>query len=200
MNCSLSILNRCIKANFPAERIGDGPELTDLRKTGRMKMEYAVPADFCQLFHHHLDRLYALSLLLTADQRKAEQCFVSGLEDCLQGNPVFREWAQSWARRTVIKNAIRLISPLRNETESASGVPKPPGANITVAAIMTLLPFDRFVYVLSVLEKYPDRECAILLDCTVKSVADARIRAFRQLVNASGHNGSAETAFTQGAA
>ena len=91
-------------------------------------MEYAVPADFCQLFHHHLDRLYALSLLLTADQRKAEQCFVSGLEDCLQGNPVFREWAQSWARRTVIKNAIRLIAPLRNETESASGVPKPPGS------------------------------------------------------------------------
>src|SRR5260370_11679704 len=55
--------------------------------------------------------LYWLSFILTADPGKAEQCFVSGLDDCSAGNQVFTEWARSWARRTVIKNAIRLISP-----------------------------------------------------------------------------------------
>jgi HlyD family secretion protein len=112
----------------------------------------------------------------------------------LRGNPVFREWAQSWARRTVIKNAIRMISPLRNETETAAGVLQPLSEAGTPAAAMTSLPaFDRFVYVLSVLEKYSDRECSILLDCPVERVVAARIRALEQFVTA-GCQGAAETA------
>jgi DNA-directed RNA polymerase specialized sigma24 family protein len=161
------------------------------------RMDYAMPADFCQVFDDHLDDLYTLSLLLTADPQKADQCFVSGLEDCLQGAPVFREWAQSWARRTVIKNAIRMISPLRHQADTATGThvsPEPlSGTDTPVAAIASLRPLDRFLYVLSVLERYSDRECAILLDCTVEKVADARMRAFQRLVNVDGRNGPAET-------
>jgi hypothetical protein len=79
--------------------------------------DYTMATDFCTVFNDDLDHLYTLSPLLTADHHKAEQCFVAGLEDCQQGNPVFREWAQSRATRTVIKNAIRIISPSRNETK-----------------------------------------------------------------------------------
>jgi DNA-directed RNA polymerase specialized sigma24 family protein len=158
------------------------------------KMDYAMPADFCRMFEDRLDRLYTLSLLLTADRHQAEQCLVAGLDDCLQGSPVFREWAHSWARRTVVKNAIRMISPLRNEAEPAAGISEP----LTLAAAITSLkPFDRFVYVLSVLEKYSDRECSMLLDCTVEKIVNARIRALQRIAGLAGRNGVAEMAPTQ---
>jgi DNA-directed RNA polymerase specialized sigma24 family protein len=153
-----------------AERVGD----------------YTMPTDFCTVFNDQLDHLYTLSLLLTADHHEAEQCFVASLEDCLQGNPVFREWAQSWATRTVIRNAIRIISPLRNETKTTTenyDLAEPSSkAGTPAAAITKLPPLDRFVYVMSVLEKYSDRECSILLDCTVEEIARARTRALQRLV------------------
>jgi DNA-directed RNA polymerase specialized sigma24 family protein len=157
------------------------------------RTDYAMPADFCRMFEDRLGHLYTLSLLLTADRPKAEQCVVAGLEDCLQGNPVFQEWAHSWARRTVVKNAIRMISPtpLRNETETAAGIT---GVNLLAAAITSLKAFDRFVYVLSVLEGYSDRECSMLLDCTVEKVVHARIQALQRLAGAGSRNGPPETA------
>jgi DNA-directed RNA polymerase specialized sigma24 family protein len=155
-----------------------------------------MPADFCRMFADNVDHLYTLAWLLTADRHKAEQCLVAGLEDCLQGNAVFREWAQSWAKRMVVKNAIRIISPspLRNEAKTAAGIPEP----ATLAdAITSLKPFDRFVYVLSVLEKYSDRECSMLLECTVQKVVHARTRALQLLVDAGSRNGPPETALTR---
>ncbi len=148
----------------------DGPytggELFSMRLSqdaAKRARDYAMPTDFCTVFNDHLDHLYTLSLLLTADHHKAEQCFVASLEDCLQGNPVFREWAQSWATRTVIKNAIRIISPSRNETKRTTENydPAEPAseAGTPAAAITRLQPFDRFVWVMSVFEKYSDREC-----------------------------------------
>jgi DNA-directed RNA polymerase specialized sigma24 family protein len=157
-------------------------------------LDYALPADFCGVFETHVDSLYTLSLLLTADHDKADECVIAGLEDCLQGNPVFREWVQSWARRMVIKNAIRMISPARLQPETATGnLGQFSDADTAVAAITSLQPFERFVYVLSVLEKYPDRECATLLDCTPGQVIEARTQALRQVVSV-GDRRAAETA------
>jgi DNA-directed RNA polymerase specialized sigma24 family protein len=157
-------------------------------------MDYAMPADFCRMFEDRLDHLYTLALLLTADHHKAEQCLVAGLDDCLQGNPVFREWAHSWAKRTVVKNAIRIISPLKNKAEPAAGISEP---DTLAAAITSLKPLDRFVYVLSVLEKYSDRECAMLLDSTVEKIVNARIRALQRIASVAGRNAPAELAGTR---
>jgi len=72
---------------------------------------YAVPQDFCRIFTEDQTALYLLSLLLTADSEKAERCFVAGLESSIQGNAVFKEWARSWSKRTIITNAVRMILP-----------------------------------------------------------------------------------------
>src|SRR5882724_89709 len=72
---------------------------------------YATSDDFRRVFDEDMNSLYLLSYLLTADRDKAEQCFVSGLEDAVEGNPVFKEWARSWARRVIIINAVRTINP-----------------------------------------------------------------------------------------
>ena len=149
--------------------------------------DYTMPTDFCKVFNDHLDHSYTLSLLLTTDHHKAAPCFMAALDDCLHGNAVVREWAQSWATRTVIKNAIRIISPSRNGTKRTAencDLTEPASeADTPQAAITKLQPFDRFVYAMSVLEKYSDRECSILLDCTVEDIARARTQSLQRLLS-----------------
>ena len=44
---------------------------------------YASSDDFRRVFDEDMNSLYVLSFLLTADHEKAEQCFVSGVEDAV---------------------------------------------------------------------------------------------------------------------
>jgi hypothetical protein len=81
---------------------------------------YASSGDFRRIFDEETGSLYRLSFLLTADREKAEQCFVSGFEDSVKGCPVFKEWARSWARRTIIQNAVRVINPSPMEEHTPS--------------------------------------------------------------------------------
>jgi len=131
-----------------------------------------------------MDVLYWLALTLTSDETKAEQCFVAGLEECMGGNSVFQEWARYWAKRVVIKNAIRLLSP-RPEMAFPPPIrqqekPRTP-AVVARAALARLGLFERFVYVMCVLEGYSDRDCASLLRCSSTDVAEARLRALQQV-------------------
>ena len=151
-------------------------------------MQYASSDDFRQVFEEDMDSLYVLSFLLTADREKAEQCFVSGLEDAVEGNPIFREWARSWARRVIILNAVRAINPRpieengRSSSATVSNNGKtPPVEQVEIAAVLALEPFERFVYVMTVLERYSDQDCSLLLGCTRRDVVAARARAFEQI-------------------
>src|SRR5262249_47380397 len=153
----------------------------------RRSQEYASAKDFCSVFRQDTDVLYWLALVLTADAGRAEQCFVAGLEECMEGNAVFKEWARSWSRRVVIKNAIRLISPQPGKTNSPAEIRAPGQVGPQTAALAVLAnlqPFERFVFVMSVLEGYADRDCATLLGCSVTEVAAARLRAFQQIPRA----------------
>jgi DNA-directed RNA polymerase specialized sigma24 family protein len=158
---------------------------------------YASKADFGQIFHEDMKELYLLSFLLTADREKAEQCFVSGLEDAVEGNPVFKEWARSWARRAIIQNAVRVINPWPVEGNGHSRSPSINSASINgdskappselpaeIAAVLRLEPFERFVYVMTVFEQYSDQECSVLLGCARRDVLAARTRALPQLGSA----------------
>jgi DNA-directed RNA polymerase specialized sigma24 family protein len=152
---------------------------------------YASRADFGRVFDEDMNSLYLLGFLLTADREKAEHCFVSGLEDAVEGNPVFKEWARSWARRTIIQKAVRVIKPWPVDG-SASSLAAGNGHHTTLgeerhvemAAILGLEPFERFVYVMTVLERYSDQDCALLLNCTRRDVREARTRAFEQIGSA----------------
>src|SRR5215472_17791932 len=136
------------------------------RSSGRAT-QHASAEDFCSVFHQDMDVLYWLALTLTSDESKAEQCFVAGLDECIEGNSVFREWVRSWSRRVVIKNAIRVMSPRPDMTSPPPMIrqqEKPRTHAATALAGLALVsPFDRFVYVMSVLEGYSDRDCATLL-------------------------------------
>ena len=146
----------------------------------------AVGEDFCGIFEKNMTHFYLLSFLLTADRRMAEECFVRGLEDSARSNRVFKEWADSWARRTIIHNAIQMIRPAPTDSSTSSSGPDGIAwhagtAPAEMSAVVALAAFDRFAFVMSVLEHYSDQECALLLGCTRDEVMAARGRALQQI-------------------
>jgi DNA-directed RNA polymerase specialized sigma24 family protein len=149
---------------------------------------YATAADFKQIFTEDINSLYLLSLLLTGNPEKAEECFVGGIGESTKGNHVFKEWAHSWARRTIIQSAIRLINPReRSVTTRSSDVAYvmdriPMVLRAEVCAILELAPVERFVFVMSVLEHYSDHDCSILLGCARRDIITMRARATQRLV------------------
>jgi hypothetical protein len=162
--------------------------------------QFATCTDFSRIFAEDMKNLYLLALVLTADSEKAERCFVSGLDDCISGNQVFREWGRSWARRVVIKNAIRMIAPGRERasqvlypaTLKAAQVSNASHAQrvaVEISAILELPALERFAFVMSVLEGYSDLDSALLLGCTRESLNRARLRALERISDLEIHKG-----------
>ena len=131
-----------------------------------------------------MDRLYRLSFLLTGDEAIAEQCFVDSLDLAQDATPVFKEWAAGWARRTIILNAIRIIRPrLTADAEESWGRVARDRAmgRVEIAEIAKLPVFERFTFVMTVLEGYPDHECALHLRSTRADVTAARTRTLARI-------------------
>lgn len=148
---------------------------------------YATHSDFCRIFKEDMSGLHLLALLLTADSAAAEQCFVGGFEDSVISNRVFKQWAHSWSKRAIIKNAIRLVRPLPSAAKDSTNprhVEAGPIISTSLAAVFQLQPFERFVLVMSVLEGYSSQDCASLLNCTRQEVIASRNLALQQLAKA----------------
>ena len=118
----------------------------------------------------------------------AERCFVTGFNECVEGNAVSRDWARPWARRIIIQNAIQMMMPRPDPSRSAPSAMNLKG-NLTgmrlqdapFASIIALEDFERLVYVLSVLEGYVDQNCALLLSASAQAVRNARERALKHI-------------------
>jgi DNA-directed RNA polymerase specialized sigma24 family protein len=149
------------------------------------RADWASPTDFCKIFENDMDHLYLLAFLMTANHQNAEQCFTATVHGAFSEQSVFKAWAASWVKRTLIKNAIEIASPT-----PARGIEKrdtwsvdrngAPGDN-EIDAVTRLAPVERFVFVMSILERYSDRECSLLLGCSIERVAQIRLRALRGL-------------------
>ena len=155
------------------------------RSDGKGGSDYATHSDFCAIFLQQLDRLYSLALILTGDEFRAEECLLVALDSCAEGSPVFKESAVAWSRRMVIKRAIRFMAPLPTSPSRSNLVvnrcDSSSEQDASLKSVQELRPFNRFVFVMTVLESYSDRDCALLLDCSCADVVAARIRAFQQI-------------------
>jgi DNA-directed RNA polymerase specialized sigma24 family protein len=152
---------------------------------------FATREDFIKVFHEDMNGLYQLSFLLTGDHEKAEKCLVAGIEDCAKENRVFREWARSWAKRVIVENAIRELKPrpsvpstsptasFFSHSEQSSGSE----GHFDLETVLKLGDFERFVFVMSMLENYSQHECALLLGCSVLEIRQARLRALEELAS-----------------
>jgi hypothetical protein len=149
---------------------------------GKTVTRYASATDYYRIFVEEMESLYFLAYLLTADSDMAEQCFVGGLRECTNRTGVSMERARNWARRAIVKHAIQMIGPAPEEGANgpiAASKSASPGANNPFAFIISLCAFERFVFVMSVLEGQPDEDCQSLLRCSRQEVMTARKDALR---------------------
>ncbi len=90
------------------------------------------------------------------------------------------------ARRMIIQNAVRLIKPrpadrsgrLKSASLDSDYQTLPAERPVEISAVLGLEPFERIVYVMTVLEHYSDHECSLLLGWPRREVLPARTRAF----------------------
>jgi hypothetical protein len=147
---------------------------------------YATRSDFCESLVHDSQPLYLLAFLLTGSHPEAEQCFIATVEDAAMANDVFKGWESSWSKRCLIMNAVRCVFPKPTESmrqpRGGGGVEVESAACSTINSVAGLAPpVQRFVFVISVLEKYSEHECALLLGLSPRDVVEARIHALWQL-------------------
>jgi hypothetical protein len=139
---------------------------------------FATRPDICRIFQEDMHPLYLLAFLLTANHARAEQCYVESMENVINGNPVFKEWARSWIKRNVIQSAIRMVFCESTQLQDRDTWHESP-LRCVIDTVTQLAPLMRFAFVMSVLERYSDCECSRLLNCTVPDVIDARSQALR---------------------
>jgi DNA-directed RNA polymerase specialized sigma24 family protein len=153
------------------------------------RCEYAHKEDFVSVFDRERVGLHRLAHLLTGSSEIARRCLGLAFRECMVSGSVSKGWVLSWARRTVIRNAIRLVK--RGQSipgtcaESDNG---PPAFTLEVPCvldgsewILDLPECDRLAYVICVLERYATQDCALLLGKSVRDV-DQTLRQIGDLI------------------
>jgi DNA-directed RNA polymerase specialized sigma24 family protein len=154
-------------------------------KVANFRAEYAKHADFCAALRNDTEPLYRLAFLLTTNHKESEQCFVSTVEQAFDEQTVFKEWARSWIKRRLIQTAIEIVSPAsgRNgqKQDFWAATRHDTHQECEIDAVTKLDPFERFVFVMSILERYSNCDCALLLGCSMNRVTHARMSALHRL-------------------
>jgi hypothetical protein len=149
---------------------------------------YPAMTDFFRTFGEEASSLYLLSFLLTADHDKAQQCLISAVGECVDGIGVFMDWGRSRTRIAIARCAIQMIMPVPGHADRMTVInlerPAGPPDNNPFAAILLLDAFERFVFVLSILEGMSGDACANLLGCSGRDVMLARVLALQSSMGA----------------
>ena len=140
------------------------------------------PTDCYRIFSEEMDSLYFLAYLLTADQEMAERCFGSGLEECVDRFSVLLGSARSWARTAIVKCSIGIIRPAPLEDAQFVDANRPAivGVGSPFGTILSLPAFERFVFVMSILEGRADEDCVNLLSCSRQDFMTARKNSLKR--------------------
>jgi DNA-directed RNA polymerase specialized sigma24 family protein len=136
--------------------------------------------------------LQRLALLLTANSQAANRCLISAVRECIATSSVSKEWVLSWTRRVVIRIAINLVmgsggqSFVNTNDDADDGLVAffPDDSLDAIAgseSILDLPEFERFVFVICVLERYSIHDCALLLGKSPRDIVEARQRVGNQL-------------------
>lgn len=161
-------------------------------KTVSQRCEYARKEDFVEVFERERVGLQRLALLLTANSQAANRCLMSAVRECIASSSVSKEWIPSWTRRVVIRNAISLIMGPggqsfinTNDDPDDELVAFSPNDSLGAIAgsesILDLPEFERFVFVICVLEGYSIHDCALLLSKSPRDISEARQRVGNQV-------------------
>jgi DNA-directed RNA polymerase specialized sigma24 family protein len=146
------------------------------------RSDYATHADFCEALTQDTNSLYLLAFLLTTNHEDAEHCFAATVEEVFKRATVFRDWASTWIRHTLIIQAIMIVfDPNRHKQNADSWYSDEGESGLAIDAINSLADLDRFVFVMLVLERYSIHECSLFLGCSSGAVIQSRERALSRL-------------------
>jgi hypothetical protein len=136
--------------------------------------EDAGATDYAEIFIDQMNCLYLLSFLITGDIQAAEKCLSKSLDVYVEARGGFMEWAKLHGRRAVLRHAIEIIKPVPRPASDwcPTGIARPQilASDQPFAVITSLRAFERFVFVMSVIEGLSVEECAALLNCSVQDV------------------------------
>jgi hypothetical protein len=160
------------------------------------RCEYARKEEFVSLFERERVSLQKLALLLTAKPEAAKRCLILAFGECIASSSVSKEWVLSWTRRVVIRNAISLVigsggqSFVNSNDDADNGLiaffpDDSPGATAESESIFDLPEFDRFVFVICILERYSMHDCALLLGRSPRDIDAVRRRVINQAAQVS---------------
>jgi hypothetical protein len=148
-----------------------------------------APDDIQQFFTGEMAELLRLAVHLTADTEKAEICLILAMRDCFESSTDSKECLPRWARRMVVRSAIRLVlgaeSGIHDESESIFCLPACDDLRNSLRdslAILQLDDFDRLAFVICVFERYSPLDCALLLGTKLNDVKAAIVRAKNQIL------------------
>jgi hypothetical protein len=144
-------------------------------------------ADFCRVFDEEMHSLYLLAFLLSGDDDLAEQCFVGGLEECIKRIDLSMAEPHSRARRAIVKRAVQTVKPVPGKLTGSFSISTwlaTSSIGNPFEDILSLGTFERFVFVMTVLEGHSDEECQNVLRCSRQEVVMARKAALQLLVAA----------------
>lgn len=147
--------------------------------------------EFKEVFEKEMAALLCIATHLTADAETAEICLIRAMRDCFQKDSLAGQGADTWARRMLFQNAIRMVLGIEHDflcDESLEFLLQPRQLPIEAladfAAIRSLPDFDRVVFVICVLERYAVLDCALLLGKAPREVHDAIVRAMSRVAPA----------------
>lgn len=155
-------------------------------KSNDMPRNWESTTDHTDVFIHQTNCLYLLSFLVTADHRIADKCFSRALDEYVEVQSGFLEWAREDGRRAVLRHAIQIVKPAPNRafgwsiTRAARSLPS--AGRQPFAFITSLSAFERFVFVMLESEGLSDEECSALLGCSLRDVAIGHELAQRIIV------------------
>jgi hypothetical protein len=151
------------------------------RALGQRVLSYSAvrehaPEDRSFLYPCHVQP--PINLLLHPQRHRHRRRLVS-LPQEIQKHP--------WVYRTLIEKAIEIVSPVSNrpgeERDPRTAQLRATHGQNKLNSLAKLDPLERFVFVMSVLERYSDRDCALLLGCNPTKVSPARRKALRRLAD-----------------
>jgi DNA-directed RNA polymerase specialized sigma24 family protein len=162
------------------------------RTTVSERCEYARKDEFVSVFDCERAGLRRLALLLTANSEAAQRCLIRAFRECIASSSVSKEWILSWTRRVVIRNAISLVMDpgdqsfvdTNDDADNGLTAISPDdsvGAFAESESILGLPEFERFVFVICVLERYSIHDCALLLGKAPREVNETRHRIGNQV-------------------
>ncbi|MGB8733460.1 MAG: hypothetical protein WCC99_19575, partial [Candidatus Sulfotelmatobacter sp.] len=97
----------------------------------------------------------------------------------------FKDWTRYWIKRSLVKNAVNIVSPMSGKNSERRDLwsqgQHEGSRSDEINNVTQFPPLERFVFVLSILERYSHWECSVLLACSAKKVAQLQTQALRRL-------------------